>query len=262
MDNKKEYKCSICMKSFMENFKLQNHMKETHDSIEKCIVCSLCGKGFPSKLVTKNHEKTHLNERNQKCHLCDKRFLTKGHLINHFNHLHSTTANNFKCEFCDMTSRSQRTLTNHIEEVHHKTKTHKCLKCEKSFTQKGSLNAHLRNSHEKAKDKKCEFCNKMFAKDLSRHIKYVHHKIKDHICNLCGEGFMESRILKRHKNKVHEGKKSIKTKTELTDTETKDDLKNTNRAMQSKIYLKHLQNDLKQSASKLKLEDFYEYIGS
>lgn len=82
-----EVKCQHCPKTFVFRSTMMRHVRETHLQ-EKNAVCGICGwKAFGINRL-KRHMTKHSNERNYKCHACDKAFKTKKTMSQHYNNIH------------------------------------------------------------------------------------------------------------------------------------------------------------------------------
>lgn len=55
------YLCPICKKTFYSPFKLNTHIKKTHDNIKSCF-CTVCDKGFYGKQELKEHMIMHTGQ--------------------------------------------------------------------------------------------------------------------------------------------------------------------------------------------------------
>ena len=88
----------------------------------------------------------HDNDKNNKCHICGKNFVTVV------------------------------TLQTHIKGVHHGVKEYKCDFCSKEFTLIGQRNWHVKTAHGKSKDHKCGYCQKKLGSTtaLKSHIEKRH----------------------------------------------------------------------------------------
>lgn len=91
-------------------------------------------------------------------------------------------------------------------------KRFRCEVCGDYFAQKGGVASHIRTVHEGIKAFQCteNGCNVRFAHrgDVTRHVSSVHKKARPFRCNICGGKFARNSVLKRHKENVHDKKRS------------------------------------------------------
>lgn len=142
----KEFKCSLCSKTFNLNCRLTQHLKRSHPNEDDKItyVCDVCGKALTSIKSLNDHRRLHTGEKP------------------------------FACTYCRKPFRSRGLLQGHIR-THTKEKRHKCTICEKSFTQRTTLVVHMR-SHTGERPYKCNFCTSGFITRslLNTHLKTQH----------------------------------------------------------------------------------------
>ena len=81
--NIRNYSCPYPDRTFVDPSSVTKHFV-IHNKEDKKFVCSLCGTRFNRLGALRYHEKTHRQERNHKCTICDKSFLAKYDLTKHF----------------------------------------------------------------------------------------------------------------------------------------------------------------------------------
>lgn len=81
--NIRNYSCSQCGKTFVDPSSVTKHLVVHKNKDERPFVCSLCGSQFSRLSALRHHEKTHRQERNHKCEICEKSFLAKYDLTKH-----------------------------------------------------------------------------------------------------------------------------------------------------------------------------------
>jgi hypothetical protein len=165
--------CSICNLKFKCNKTLNTHLKKEHDIIQ--------------------------NPDNQ-CHLCDKKFSTSYKLQRHIDDSH-LKVNEVKCDQCFKIFRCDGSLKSHIQNVHDKSGQVTCSVCQKTFSCNTSLRLHMKNIHNNQEEVKCDKCGNKFKNEngLKSHIKLVHNTEKTK-CEYCDK---EIRNYKYHLKIVH-----------------------------------------------------------
>ena len=165
--------CSICNLKFKCNKTLNTHLKKEHDIIQ--------------------------NPDNQ-CHLCDKKFSTISKLQRHIDDSH-LKVNEVKCDQCFKIFRCDGSLKSHIQNVHDKSGQVTCSVCQKTFSCNTSLRLHMKNIHNNQEEVKCDKCGNKFKNEngLKSHIKLVHNTEKTK-CEYCDK---EIRNYKYHLKIVH-----------------------------------------------------------
>merc|ERR1712130_377488 len=146
-----EYFCDYneCTKVFTSKWKLNKH-KMSHYRLYKCIQCQ---KRFSSAKHLRIHQRSHDNERNEKCRFCNKYFLDSSTLRNHIKCVHSESIayNPDLCRIC-YKSFVKRSLLRIHHSTHLKRSQRRLLQCEickneKTFTTQSNLNRHYKNMH-------------------------------------------------------------------------------------------------------------------
>ncbi|XP_030374777.1 zinc finger protein 436 [Scaptodrosophila lebanonensis] len=135
------YICQQCGKYFGDQKKYKSHLIQ-HTQAGKKIECNLCPQTFASKLLLKQHQKTHCTDRRHKCKKCGRCFAEIGAYRRH-------------------------------EKAHANERPYPCLECEKNFESSEELKKHA-TSHVF----RCEPCNKDFGvrDDLLAHSNTLPHK--------------------------------------------------------------------------------------
>ncbi|XP_035826305.1 uncharacterized protein LOC101860255 [Aplysia californica] len=189
---KKSLMCSICKKTFRENYELQRHVG-THT---RPYLCSSCGKSFSLPWSLKEHMKAyHSKENPYRCEFCNKNYSTSNSLRLH-RRIH-TGEKNFQCEFCEKVFVDLSYLKSH-KKSHFPDKPFKCTICSYSSKHKSGLSRHML-SHKQEKNHFCPICHKAFTQrgHVKTHMK-LHTKIKNHVCTVCGSAFARHDYLKIH----------------------------------------------------------------
>ncbi|CAL8117179.1 unnamed protein product [Orchesella dallaii] len=173
--------CEQCEQQFTSRFRLESHMKNTHDRVNR-HVCDECGAGFQflSRLI--HHQIKHnKGKREWVCHLCGVDYPYERTLQSHYRNVHpdheqnshkkqeaseagggSTEENQFKCKHCDLTSPFRVVITRHLA-THKEELGHKCQICSKLYFNAQGLKRHMRINHPTTEGKvECPYCKKEY----------------------------------------------------------------------------------------------------
>ena len=212
---KQSVQCGIC-KMFVKNIK--NHSKNVHTERQRNVGCRTCPDMFVSVSERKQHEKTHIQEKELKCPSCNYKTSLSANLKLH-TRIH-TKERPFQCKQCDFSSASGGTMTGHVQRIHTKIELVSCQLCLKEVKQY-TYKRHMSEYHGDPKFK-CYACEKMF-KRLSH--KYLHEathenptssspktvRIKKRVkCPACEKFFKGAENLTSHKLSVHTTEKPHK----------------------------------------------------
>ena len=175
-------KCDSCDRKY---YNLRIHMKRMHSEkdsniVKKEIKCELCDKTFLNQIYLKAHQKgVHYEERDHQCSQCDKAFSSKSFLKVHIKTIHERIKE-FACEMCSKSFPMKRPLEYHMKSIHDKGRTKKeCKLCNKNFY---SLERHMKYVHDTRKNKvKCDTCDKMLKSEacLKAHVRVIHRDNKN-----------------------------------------------------------------------------------
>ena len=199
---------------------------------------------FPPFLNEANEDTSKLDkfseqdDKEHKCHLCNKIFKKKCHLTHHLKWrkkcVNKTLQENleYRCHICTKTFKHKSRLTIHLKRHYGIKRTYKfkCTHCVKGFQNEESFKKHTlddhsgmeyicshcplkfksreaRQSHEyrqhAEKTISCGQCGRMFPSEALRnsHINKIHIKINNKMCNLCGERFSDKATFEAHVNR-------------------------------------------------------------
>ncbi|KPJ10206.1 GDNF-inducible zinc finger protein 1 [Papilio machaon] len=90
--HKSSFKCEICNKIFISDWRLKNHRQTQHGltrSRNHC--CNVCGKKFFTQSTLRGHQLTHSEERSYMCEDCGDTFKQRPALYTHSRLVHKTT---------------------------------------------------------------------------------------------------------------------------------------------------------------------------
>ena len=102
-----------CKSSFKSNAALETHMKIHKNELFECVFCPF-RTGQSGELTS--HCRLHFKMFDFKCNYCDKIFVTKKRLNDHFSVTHSDE--NHTCHICKKYSGTKQKLQQHIRENH------------------------------------------------------------------------------------------------------------------------------------------------
>uniref|UniRef100_A0A336N6E3 CSON007547 protein n=1 Tax=Culicoides sonorensis TaxID=179676 RepID=A0A336N6E3_CULSO len=160
-DQRNSHSCSECGKTYCSSGRLTSHINLAHSKNGEEFICHLCQKKFTSKGNLSYHLTTHQpNLHSMQCKVCLKwlknKICLRKHMIQH-------SEKKFKCHLCsEYQTVNKQCLVNHIRIKHSEEKRFACEVCEKSFKLKNTLMNHLRQ-HSKEQPYSCEFCSRKFT---------------------------------------------------------------------------------------------------
>ncbi|KAH0998590.1 hypothetical protein HUJ05_009534 [Dendroctonus ponderosae] len=114
-----QHNCNICSISFMNESKLNIHLKKCHAD-RGPFQCNICGLKYKQKRFLQIHQKRHTKNEQYTCQICATTLL----ISNLDDHLktHSDTLL-YECDFCDFKSKLKSDLTEH-RNIHTKGNQH------------------------------------------------------------------------------------------------------------------------------------------
>lgn len=184
-DNKKDFLCTSCSKSFRCKYDLQLHIKDNHAADKTDRTCTDCNKVFKKARYLEIHiEVVHHGLQKHECPICKRAFSFK------------------------------RSMERHVKAIHEDRRDYSCEKCDKAFRTRYDLNEHHNNIHSDVKkvhpleQVTCDLCDKVCS---SRKSLYTHRKIKHegvrwgvkYECKLCKENFPTKYKKSKHWIQVH-----------------------------------------------------------
>ena len=146
--------CKICDSSFSHKYSLAQHMKNAHGKKAKFPsvkpkpnkTCDMCSKSFSTVHGYKQHVKTiHDGIRDYECPICQKKFTTKNHLVDHLP-VHDRKAR-FFCQYCGEGFIHRVSYKNHIFRHEQGPRKVVCPVCAKTFDVPAHLQRHIARIH-------------------------------------------------------------------------------------------------------------------
>lgn len=142
MDVHIEKKCQKCDMKFARK-RILFHMNEAHGvSMPTCGICGL--RTLKESALVRHQRNVHLNEKNKKCSVCDKRFYTQSNLQNHM--ITHNQIRTFKCNVCSKSFARKECFRTHYR-LHTGEKPFSCGLCPAAFVQRASLRCHMKSHH-------------------------------------------------------------------------------------------------------------------
>lgn len=161
------FRCSECGFSATLREKIRVHILNHHRDSGRKGTCEICGKNV--KCIDKHIARTHKNEKNCFCDLCEFKTFERNAMRTHMQHNHLPKC--VKCSHCDYTTINNHRLKNHMKNMHEnliseKFERIKCpyKECTVLLKRKFNLDAHIKRVHEGQLDFSCDFpgCDKLF----------------------------------------------------------------------------------------------------
>ncbi|CAL8080235.1 unnamed protein product [Orchesella dallaii] len=198
--------CPTCGRCFINNFRLQLHIKTLHKN-ERVYRCNKCSEKFRTIGDREKHLQSDHGVSNYKCDLCPNEvFVHATSLRLHKYRKHGEkVVPQFPCTVCDKIFVHKGKWRDH-ERTHSDLKEFTCEVCGFATRTDRLLKAHM-TKHDGAKNYACTYCPKRFVhkKYLTCHLR-VHTLERPFKCDICESTFNQQGALKVHKKK-HEGSK-------------------------------------------------------
>ncbi|KAK2143019.1 hypothetical protein LSH36_887g02093 [Paralvinella palmiformis] len=131
--------CRICDRK-MAKERLDDHMKENHTKMEKCI-CEICGAVFPSSRRLYTHKYTHKEKMaKHSCYVCGRKFKLRNQMERHLST--HTEERNIQCPVCGKCFKNKDQERDHRLAVHEGRYKYRCSKCGHGMAKKIYLENH------------------------------------------------------------------------------------------------------------------------
>ena len=134
----KPWYCQPCDKRFMERQNLQFHMMSCHEN-KKNFACDICNKSFTNPRQLYTHRALHLGKRFL-CQECGYRARSSANLRGHVKARHEARQHN--CPMCGKKFSSGNNLKNHMR-IHTGESPYICELCGVSFKRAHHLHSHI-----------------------------------------------------------------------------------------------------------------------
>lgn len=186
--------CSICNKTYDKEYE-EVHMKS--HSEEENFNCSVCNRKFYTKENLEMHVKAHSNGKKFSCSYCKKPFTTFNALQDHVTN--QCQKRQYECQYCGRRFSRPHEKVKH-ERIHTGEKPHVCQICGKAFRVSYCLTLHLR-THSGTRPYQCNTCGKRFkSHSVYNHHLLTHSDVRAYKCPYCPKAFKTSVQLAGHKN--------------------------------------------------------------
>lgn len=148
-EEKRQYKCGVCFKTFDHENILKVHAK-VHEK-KRSYKCGICYETFDQVNIFKLHAKVHEEKINYKCGVCYETFdhanMFKVHAKVH------EEKSNYKCDICSETFDKAYLFEQHSKSMHKEKRqyNYKCGNCYETFDQEYLFKLHANSIHNMGK---------------------------------------------------------------------------------------------------------------
>ncbi|XP_073813945.1 transcription factor grauzone-like isoform X2 [Musca autumnalis] len=202
--------CQICQYIGEDFPSLNNHYKEKHTGTKAHIICCDRKLDCPSDIL--QHAYYHEDPNYFKCNECDKTYMNKTALKDHYRRHHEEESNlPYQCDQCPRKFARKHLLEHHrAKHVPIEERSHYCEICKpkRAFANEYILNLHIKNRHYKATNI-CHICAKKihdkqaFEKHVRSHSESSGPRLK---CPLegCESWLKDKDNLRQHLRRFHD----------------------------------------------------------
>nr|CAI5834188.1 unnamed protein product [Callosobruchus analis] len=188
--------CDMCNNSYDKEYEII-HMRS--HSNEENFDCSVCNKKFHTFENLKMHAKVHKVDKKFMCSHCKKPFNTEDALNNHKLLTKKCGMRKYACKYCGRAFLKPYEKVKH-ERIHTGEKPHVCKICGKAFRVNYCLTLHLR-THTGFRPYECAHCGKRFkSHGVYGHHLQTHSEVRAYKCPYCPKSFKTAVQLAGHKN--------------------------------------------------------------
>lgn len=122
------FKCHFedCSKMFVNNLRLQHHLKYTHEGGDQ-VICEICSKTFKKRSSLEEHVKIHSRKPGDRyqCEICGH-YIADIRVFQRHVKNHATETLNNACHYCGKKSPNLKALKGHIRYVHELERNFQC----------------------------------------------------------------------------------------------------------------------------------------
>ncbi|XP_050674974.1 zinc finger protein 782 isoform X2 [Leptidea sinapis] len=197
-----QLECDHCGKITSSKATMLKHL-EIHG--DKKYVCMVCGYKTYTVEVMRRHTYTHIDNKPNKCDICDKSYIQRGQLLKHLK-----KHEGFFCTYCKEQFNTKPAVIVH-EQLHHRDPEGK-LKCPYEdcesiieFKDEKTLEKHVKR-HLTVTQFRCDVCGKRLQSEatMQRHVS-THTLDRPRRCMYCAQAraYVRGEHLLRHVRKSH-----------------------------------------------------------
>ena len=230
---RERFECTSCGFRGELEISLQNHLKFTHQGMErvskkKKLECDVCGKRYDRNNALLTHLKTHNDEQMIKPQVQGQAASQAGAVVEpppiklekkEFKARPSVS----ECQICKTTYASFWTLSKHMKDRHSQRLEFECRACDEKFYSPGRLDDHEMRAHGLEKPlepasagaHQCHICQKVVSSffTLQKHLKGKHAQKLEFECLPCQQKFNTPGRLAFHEMKFHGSEKESEETT-------------------------------------------------
>ena len=122
------FKCHFedCSKIFVNNLRLQHHLKYTHEGGDQ-VICEICSKTFKKRSSLEEHMRIHTRKPGDRyqCEICGH-YIADIRVFQRHVKNHATESLNNTCNYCGKKSPNLKALKGHIRYVHELERNFQC----------------------------------------------------------------------------------------------------------------------------------------
>ncbi|CAG9801039.1 unnamed protein product [Chironomus riparius] len=206
----KLFECDKCPKSFAKKFQVRNHLQNVHvyEKVVPSFKCHFedCSKIFVNNLRLQHHLKyTHEGGDQVICEICSKTFKKRSSLDEHMRIHTRKPCDRYQCEICGHYIADIRVFQRHVKNHATESLNNTCHYCGKKSPNLKALKGHIRYVHELERNFQCRFCEKRFktSRNLKDHEASVHTLEELYECSFCPRTFRNHSNMLSHRKNQH-----------------------------------------------------------
>ncbi|XP_055686999.1 zinc finger and SCAN domain-containing protein 12-like [Lutzomyia longipalpis] len=198
-----KYPCMECEMAFTSKYALKMHFR-IHNEALGDYICATCQRRFKTSKTLKHHMRFHTGENLHACHICDRKFTMRNHMLRHLQHVHAegkAEKKSWMCPQCGKECNTKFAYERHLT-VHTDVRNIQCTICTQKFKHKTALDKHIA-VHIKLFE--CDVCQKRFSTAAALQTHTLRHQDKTVQCPYCDRAFSTEENFQNHSNKNHPG---------------------------------------------------------